>query len=167
VFETSDDDQVFVGVVSDKQWKQLCEAFGLDELAADQSLATNNDRVAHKERLLPIIKEAFRQFTKVELMDKLEATGLPFAPIAKPEELFDDPHLNASGGLLEMTVTDGVRAGEKARLPALPLEMDGRRFGIHRDVPRQGQHTREIMAEVGYSDEEIDALIGQGAVGAE
>jgi crotonobetainyl-CoA:carnitine CoA-transferase CaiB-like acyl-CoA transferase len=167
VFETSDDDQVFVGVVSDKQWKQLCEAFGLDELAADQSLATNNDRVAHKERLLPIIKEAFRQFTKVELMDKLEATGLPFAPIAKPEELFDDPHLNASGGLLEMTVTDGVRAGEKARLPALPLEMDGRRFGIHRDVPRQGQHTREIMAEVGYSDEEIDALIAQAAVGAE
>jgi crotonobetainyl-CoA:carnitine CoA-transferase CaiB-like acyl-CoA transferase len=167
VFETGDDDQVFVGVVSDKQWKQLCEAFGLDELAADQSLATNNDRVAHKERLLPIIKEAFRQFTKVELMDKLEATGLPFAPIAKPEELFDDPHLNASGGLLEMTVTDGVRAGEKARLPALPLEMDGRRFGIHRDVPRQGQHTREIMAEVGYSDEEIDALIAQAAVGAE
>ncbi len=167
VFETGDDDQVFVGVVSDKQWKQLCEAFGLDELAADQSLATNNDRVAHKERLLPIIKEAFRQFTKAELMDKLEATGLPFAPIAKPEELFDDPHLNASGGLLEMTVTDGVRAGEKARLPALPLEMDGRRFGIHRDVPRQGQHTREIMAEVGYSDEEIDALIAQAAVGAE
>jgi crotonobetainyl-CoA:carnitine CoA-transferase CaiB-like acyl-CoA transferase len=167
VFETGDDDQVFVGVVSDKQWKQLCEAFGLDELAADQSLATNNDRVAHKERLLPIVEETFRQFTKAELMDKLEATGLPFAPIAKPEELFDDPHLNASGGLLEMTVTDGVRAGEKARLPALPLEMDGRRFGIHRDVPRQGQHTREIMAEVGYSDEEIDALIAQAAVGAE
>jgi len=167
VFETGDDDQVFVGVVSDKQWKQLCESFGLDELAADQSLATNNDRVTHKERLLPIIKKTFGQFTKAELMDKLEATGLPFAPIAKPEELFDDPHLNASGGLLEMTVTDGVRAGEKARLPALPLEMDGRRFGIRRDVPRQGQHTREIMAEVGYSDEEIDALIGEGAVGAE
>ena len=167
VFETGDDDQVFVGVVSDKQWKQLCESFGLDELAADQSLATNNDRVTHKERLLPIIKKTFGQFTKAELMDKLEATGLPFAPIAKPEELFDDPHLNASGGLLEMTVTDGIRAGEKARLPALPLEMDGRRFGIHRDVPRQGQHTREIMAEVGYSDEEIDALIGEGAVGAE
>ncbi|TDJ44242.1 MAG: CoA transferase [Gammaproteobacteria bacterium] len=167
VFETGDDDQVFVGVVSDKQWKQLCESFGLDELAADQSLATNNDRVTHKERLLPIIKKTFGQFTKAELMDKLEATGLPFAPIAKPEELFDDPHLNASGGLLEMTVTDGIRAGEKARLPALPLEMDGRRFGIRRDVPRQGQHTREIMAEVGYSDEEIDALIGEGAVGAE
>ena len=167
VFETGDDDQVFVGVVSDKQWKLLCESFGLDELAADESLATNNDRVAHKDRLLPIIEDTFRQFTKSELMAKLEQSGLPFAPITKPEELFDDEHLNASGGLLEMTVTDGDRAGEKARLPALPLEMDGQRFGIHRDVPRKGQHTREIMAEVGYSDAQIDALIEQGSVSAE
>ncbi|MGI9342100.1 MAG: CaiB/BaiF CoA transferase family protein [Gammaproteobacteria bacterium] len=167
VFETGDDDQVFVGVVSDKQWKLLCESFGLDELAADPTLETNNDRVAHKDRLLPIIKETFRQFTKQELMNKLEATGLPFAPIAKPEELFDDAHLNANDGLLEITVTDGDLAGQKARLPALPLEMDGQRFGIHRDVPRKGQHTREVMTEAGYSDAEIDALIEQGAVGAE
>ena len=167
VFETGDDDQVFVGVVSDKQWKLLCESFGLDELAADESLATNNDRVAHKDRLLPIIEDTFRQYTKSELMAKLEQTGLPFAPITKPEELFDDEHLNASGGLLEMTVTDGDRAGESARLPALPLEMDGQRFGIHRDVPRKGQHTREVMAEVGYSEAQIDALIEQGSVSAE
>ena len=167
VFETGDDDQVFVGVVSDKQWKLLCEAFDLDELANDPTLETNNDRVAHKDRLLPIIKDTFRQYTKQELMTKLEATGLPFAPIARPEELFDDPHLNASDGLLEVTVTDGDRAGDKARLPALPLAMNGQRFGIHRDVPRKGQHTREVMAEAGYADDEIEALIAQGAVGAE
>jgi len=116
---------------------------------------------------LPIIKDTFRQYTKQELMTKLEATGLPFAPIARPEELFDDPHLNASDGLLEVTVTDGDRAGDKARLPALPLAMNGQRFGIHRDVPRKGQHTREVMAEAGYADDEIEALIAQGAVGAE
>jgi len=167
VFDTGDEDQVFVGVVSDKQWVQLCEAFGLDEFAADQSLATNVDRVTHKERILPVIKETFRQFTKSELMDKLEAIGLPFAPIAKPEELFDDPHLKANDGLLPITVTDGERAGQSARLPALPLEMDGHRFGIHRDVPRKGQHTREIMAEAGYSEDEIAVLIESGAVGAE
>lgn len=167
VFETGDDDQVFVGVVSDKQWKLLCDSFGLDELAADETLATNNDRVAHKERLLPIIKDTFRQYTKRELMDKLEKTGLPFAPITRPEELFDDPHLAANNGLLPITVTDGERAGEQSKLPALPLEMDGRRFGIHQPVPRKGQHTREIMAEAGYSDAEIDAMIEQGAVGAE
>jgi len=167
VFDTSDDDQVFVGVVSDKQWKLLCESFGLDELAADETLATNNARVEHKERLLPIIKNTFRQYTKLELMDKLEKTGLPFAPITRPEELFDDPHLAANQGLLPITVTDGERAGERSKLPALPIEMDGRRFGIHRPVPRQGEHTREIMAEAGYSADEINAMIEQGAVGAE
>ncbi len=167
VFETGDDDQVFVGVVSDKQWKLLCESFGLDELAADESLATNNDRVQHKDRLLPIIKDTFRQYKKQELMDKLEKTGLPFAPITRPEELFDDPHLAASNGLLPITVTDGERAGETSKLPALPLEMNGHRFGILRPVPRKGQHTREIMTEAGYSAAEIDALIEQGAVGAE
>ena len=83
------------------------------------------------------------------------------------EELFDDPHLKANDGLLPITVTDGERAGQSARLPALPLEMDGHRFGIHRDVPRKGQHTREIMAEAGYSEDEIAVLIESGAVGAE
>jgi crotonobetainyl-CoA:carnitine CoA-transferase CaiB-like acyl-CoA transferase len=167
VFETGDNDQVFVGVVSDKQWHLLCEAFGLDELANDASLATNNARVEHKERILPIIKETFKQYSKHDLMAKLEKTGLPFAPIARPEELFDDEHLNASGGLLELSVTDGERAGKKMRLPALPLAMGGRRFGVHRDVPRAGQHTREILSQAGYSDGEIQAMIDAGVVGAE
>ncbi|HJP39836.1 MAG: CaiB/BaiF CoA-transferase family protein [Gammaproteobacteria bacterium] len=167
VFETADEDHVFVGVVSDKQWKLLCESFGLDELAADETLATNNDRVANKGRLLPIIKDTFKQFSKSELMDKLEKTGLPFAPITKPEDLFDDPHLAENEGLLPITVTDGERAGKQSKLPALPLEMNGQRFGIHRPVPRKGQHTREIMAEAGYSKDEIESLIEQGAVGAE
>jgi crotonobetainyl-CoA:carnitine CoA-transferase CaiB-like acyl-CoA transferase len=167
VFETGDDDQVFIGVVSDKQWKMLCESFDLHDLAADESLATNNDRVKHKDRLLPVIKSAFKKYSKQELMEKLEATGLPFAPIAKPEELFDDPHLAASQGLLEITVPDGKRAGERVRLPALPMEMDGHRFGVHQDVPRAGQHTREVLVQAGYSDDEINVMIDQGVVSAE
>ena len=167
IFETADDDQVFVGVVSDKQWKLLCDAFGLDELAADESLATNNGRAAQKERLVTAVQDAFRKYAKHDLMEKLEKTGLPFAPIGKPEELFDDPHLKANEGLLELTVSDGERAGEKARLPALPLAMNDRRFGVHRDVPRKGEHTREVMTELGYSDDEIEQMISQGIVGAE
>lgn len=159
VFETGDGQQVFVGVVSDKQWKDFCTAFDLHELAADRTLDGNNDRVNHKERLLPVIKATFLKFNKQELMTKLEKTGLPFAPITKPEELFDDPHLAASGGLLPLTVTDGARAGEKTRLPALPLEMDGARFGVHRDVPRAGEHTRELLREVGYSDAQVKNLL--------
>jgi len=167
VFDTADGEQVFVGVVSDKQWKLLCEAFDLRELAADRSLDTNNDRVAHKERLLPVIKATFLKYSKQDLMAKLEKTGLPFAPIARPEQLFDDPHLVASGGLLPLTVTDGERKGEATRLPALPLEMDGHRFGVLRDLPRRGQHSREVLAEAGYSAAQIAELVSQGIVGAE
>ncbi len=167
VFDTGDGEQVFVGVVSDKQWKLLCEAFDLTAFAADRSLDTNNDRVAHKERILPVIKATFLKYSKAQLMAKLEKTGLPFAPIARPEELFDDPHLLAGNGLLPVTVTDGPRRGESTRLPALPLEMDGQRFGVHRDVPRAGQHTREVLAEAGYDAKQIAALVADGVVAAE
>ena len=166
VFETGDNQQVFVGVVSDKQWKDFCAAFELHELAADRSLDGNNDRVTHKERLVPIIKATFRKYTKQELMAKLEKTGLPFAPITKPEELFDDPHLAANHGLVPLTVTDGPRAGQKTRLPALPLEMGGERFGVHRDVPRAGEHTREILRETGYADAEVQDLLTRKVIAA-
>lgn len=164
VFDTGDGDQVFVGVVSDKQWKIFCEAFGLDDFARDSSLDANNDRVKNKDRILPVIKETFKKFTKQELMEKLERTGLPFAPITRPEELFDDPHLSASGGLLPLTVADGPRRGESTELPALPMEMGGRRFGVRLDVPRAGQHTRAVLHEIGYGDKDIDALVEQGVV---
>ncbi|MDP2325585.1 MAG: CaiB/BaiF CoA-transferase family protein [Gammaproteobacteria bacterium] len=166
VFETGDGQQVFVGVVSDKQWKEFCAAFELHDLAADRTLDGNNDRVKHKERLLPVIKATFLKFNKQELMAKLEKTGLPFAPITKPEELFDDPHLAASGGLLPLTVTDGPRTGEKTRLPALPLEMGGARFGVHRDVPRAGEHTCELLREVGYSDAQVKDFLMRKVIAA-
>jgi len=165
VFATGDGEQVFVGVVSDKQWKDFCMAFELHELAADPTLERNNDRVKHKDRLLPLIKAVFLKYSKQELMAKLEKTGLPFAPITRPEELFDDPHLAASGGLLPLTVTDGPRAGEPMRLPALPLAMDGHRFGVHQDVPRAGEHTRGILKEAGFTDAQINAMVEAGVVG--
>ena len=164
VFETGDAQQVFVGVVSDKQWKDFCAAFELHELAADKSLDTNNDRVKHKERLVPLIQAEFRRYSKQQLMDKLEKTGLPFAPIARPEDLFDDPHLAASNGLVPITISDGPLAGQQTRLPALPLEMGGERFGVHRDVPRAGQHTPEVLREAGYTEGEILDLLSRKIV---
>jgi len=166
VFETGDDEQVFVGVVSDKQWKDFCAAFELTDFANDSSLDGNSDRVKHKDRIIPVIQETFRRYTKQQLMDKLERSGLPFAPIAKPQELFDDVHLNAGAGLLPITVTDGKNAGQKTKLPALPLEMHGQRFGITRDVPQAGQHTREILQQAGYNDEQVEDLIRNGIVAA-
>ncbi len=163
VFETADGEQVFVGVVSDTQWRLFCEAFELTEFAQDPGLAANSDRVRQRERIIPVIQATFLSYSKSELMAKLERTGLPFAPITRPEDLFDDPHLKASEGLVDLTLTDGPAAGSKARLPALPLAMAGRRFGCRKDLPQAGQHTREVLIEAGYSDSEADQLLATGS----
>jgi crotonobetainyl-CoA:carnitine CoA-transferase CaiB-like acyl-CoA transferase len=155
IFETADGQKIFIGVVSDTQWKLFCEAFGRPDLLADASLATNVQRVHARDRLIPIVAGVFKTLSKQELMAKCEATGLPFAPITRPEDLFDDPHLNASGGLLDVTLPSGT----PTKLPALPLEMAGRRFGLRHDLPRIGEHGRETLAALGYSASEIDTLI--------
>jgi crotonobetainyl-CoA:carnitine CoA-transferase CaiB-like acyl-CoA transferase len=160
VFETGDKGQVFVGVVSDSQWKAFCEHFGLAELGADESLARNNDRVKARARILPIVRERFAQLSKAELMAACEKAGLPFAPIRRPDELFDDEHLNRSGGLTGITLA----GGRPAKVPLLPIEMDGRRFGARLDVPAPGSHTADLLAELGYDEAGVERLRAAGVV---
>jgi crotonobetainyl-CoA:carnitine CoA-transferase CaiB-like acyl-CoA transferase len=161
VFETRDGEQVFVGIVSDSLWQKFCEAFALSELAADESLRSNSQRVLQREALLPKVRELFGSYTKAELVPILERTGLPFAPIGKPEEMFDDPHLAASGGLGSTTLPDG----RHTRLPILPIEMDGRRPSQGGSLAKVGEHTDEVLAEMGCSADEIAALRREGVVG--
>ena len=160
IFETADDQMVFVGVVSDSQWRTFCENFGLEALGSDPSLNENGDRVAARERIIPVVRKAFGALTRAELMEKLEHCGLPFAHVARPQDLFDDPHLGASGGLLPLTLPDGLPAA----LPALPLELDKERPGVTRDLPRVGEHTAEVLASVGYDAEAVADLERRGSV---
>jgi crotonobetainyl-CoA:carnitine CoA-transferase CaiB-like acyl-CoA transferase len=153
-FRTRDGELVFVGVVTDTQWKVFCESFGLGEMLSDPALKTNPQRVEARPRIVPVVSAIFAGMTKQELMDRCEALGLPFAPIARPEDLFEDPHLNASGGLTPVTLLNGV----KTRVPNLPVEMDGARFGTRLDLPGVGAHTREILEWLGYGAGEIDRL---------
>jgi crotonobetainyl-CoA:carnitine CoA-transferase CaiB-like acyl-CoA transferase len=115
-----------------------------------------------RDWLLPKAAEVFARYGKAELMEKCERTGLPYAPITKPEELFDDPHLLASGGLLPHRTPDGGTT----RIPALPLEMDGKRFGVRLEVPAFAEHTRPLLAELGYGAAEIDRLLTDGVIAA-
>ncbi len=147
IFETADGAQLFVGVVTDTQWRLFCDAFGLGELAADPALATQADRVAARSRVLPVVAAALRRHARDELVARLEQLGLPYAPIARPVELFDDPHLCASGGLVPITLPGGV---ETVRLPALPVAFDGERPAGRRDPPGIGEHTEEILRELGW-----------------
>jgi crotonobetainyl-CoA:carnitine CoA-transferase CaiB-like acyl-CoA transferase len=102
VFDTADREQLFVAVVSDTQWGPFCDAFGFAALKADPKLATNPQRCAARETLVPAVAAALGRFTKAELVAKCEKLGIPFAPIVRPVELLDDPHLNASGGLADV-----------------------------------------------------------------
>jgi crotonobetainyl-CoA:carnitine CoA-transferase CaiB-like acyl-CoA transferase len=160
VFETRDGLPLFVGVVTDALWEKFCALFGLDELWADQSIRENNARVLARGRILPVVRQALACFTRDELVAKLDGTGLPFAPIGKPEELFDDPHLQATGALEPVTLPDGTATN----LPALPVSFDEGRPSAAFTLPEPGAATRSILQGLGYDRESIDALIAGGAI---
>jgi crotonobetainyl-CoA:carnitine CoA-transferase CaiB-like acyl-CoA transferase len=160
VFETADGEQVFVGVVSDAQWEKFCSAFALHELGADPRLRSNAQRVAAREEILPQVRALFAAHSKAELVATLELTGLPFAPIGRPEDLFEDPHLLASGGLGPVALPDGT----PTRLPLLPIELDGRRPSQGGTLPAAGTDTREVLAALGLDAAELDALVAAGAI---
>ncbi|MES2056550.1 MAG: CoA transferase [Pseudomonadota bacterium] len=124
VFETKDH-PVFIGVVSDTQWEKFCALFDLADLWVDPALRANNDRVRARYRILPRIRALTTTFTRDEILTRLEGSGLPFAAIARPEDMFDDPHLRASNGLEAVTLPDGTTT----LLPTLPIEMSGQRPG--------------------------------------
>ncbi|WP_295850260.1 CaiB/BaiF CoA-transferase family protein [uncultured Xylophilus sp.] len=154
VFTVKDGEQIFLAVVSDKQWAIFCRAFGLADLLADPRLATNNDRVQAREWLMPQLRSHLAGRSAAELAAVFEAEGLPFAPITRPEQLFDDPHLHATGGLAPIRMNDG----SMSRVPLLPFTLDGAQPAIRQQPPRVGEHTEALLREVGYSADEIGAL---------
>jgi crotonobetainyl-CoA:carnitine CoA-transferase CaiB-like acyl-CoA transferase len=154
VFTVKDGAQIFLAAVSDKQWAVFCQAFGLSELLADPRLASNNDRVLARDWLMPILRAHLAGYSAAELAAVFEAHELPFAPIVKPQELFDDPHLNTSGGFGELRMNDG----QMAKVPLLPLTLDGQRPGIRLQPPATGEHGEALLRELGYGAAEIADL---------
>ena len=164
IFELDSGERLFVGIVSDTLWQRFCEEFGLSEWAADASLATNAGRVTERERLLAAIRALFAPLSLEVLSERLARAGLPFSPINTPGDLFDDPHLTASGGLLPVHLTDGDRAGEAATLPRLPVEFGQHKPPLHRDLPEAGAHNHEVLKELGLDDQTIADLTRDGIV---
>jgi crotonobetainyl-CoA:carnitine CoA-transferase CaiB-like acyl-CoA transferase len=159
IFETAGGGRLFVGVVTDTQWLAFCRAFELRELEGDARLKSNGMRVRQRAWLLPRLAEVMKQHRQAELAAKLEAIGLPFAPIAKPWDLLDDPHLRASGGLLE------TRIGNKSlHVPALPVALDGQRLPKRLDPPALGEHATQLLSQLGYSSEDQARLKDEGVV---
>jgi len=164
VFTVAGGEQVFLAAVSDAQWQTFCDAFGLADLKADPHLATNNQRVKARDTMMPVLRERLATRRADDIAAAMEAAGLPYAPIRRPEDLYDDPHLLATGGLAPITLPDGERAGQTVGTTLLPFTMAGQRPGVRLSPPRVGEHTRQALAALGKTPAEIDALLGGGAV---
>ena len=164
VFTVRDGEQIFLAAVSDAQWQKFCDVLGFADLKAEPELATNNDRVQQRPRLLATLRERLAPRSAAELAALMEQAGLPFAPIRRPEDLYDDEHLLATGGLADVQLPDGPRAGETVKTTLLPFTLGGERMGVRLDPPRLGAHSRELLRSLGLAENEIDALKARAVV---
>lgn len=160
-FGTSDGKKIFVGITSDRHWVRFCRVFGLPELLEDSSLASNNDRIVARDRLIPIVRNAFASLTLNAALELCEQATIPFAPVARPEDLLADRHLQQTGALLDSVLP----GGERARLPRLPLVVDRLQPALRLDPPLPGEHTEEILTGiVGLSPSDVAELAGDNVV---
>ena len=159
VFETKDE-PVFIGVVTDALWEKFCKLFALDDLWANEAFRENNARVEARDQIMPVVRAMVADMTSAEVIAKLDGSGLPFAPIGRPQDMFDDPHLN-QGGLEDVTLADGTQV----RLPTIPLEMNGQRIGSPQTLPSPGADAAAVLEQLGYDAETIATMIETGAVG--
>jgi crotonobetainyl-CoA:carnitine CoA-transferase CaiB-like acyl-CoA transferase len=161
LFETRDGEHVFIGIISEKHWEKFCKAFNRMDLFEDERLGSNNDRIDQREWLLPEIEQMAKTFTKEEIIERCDRAGIPFAPIARPEDLFDDPQLNQSNGLLETIFPSGV----KTKMPRIPIQVDPYDFSLRMDPPATvGAHSQEILEGLGYRSDDIKTLSKNGIV---
>jgi crotonobetainyl-CoA:carnitine CoA-transferase CaiB-like acyl-CoA transferase len=164
VFTVKDGEQIFLAAVSDAQWQTFCDALELADLKAEPGLATNNQRVQQRPRLLATLRERLAHRSAGELAALMEKAGLPFAPIRRPEDLLQDEHLLATGGLADIVLPDGDKAGQTVKTTLFPITMDGSRLPVRLQPPKLGEHSRELLAGAGYSDAEITQLRASGIV---
>ena len=164
VFTVKDGEQIFISAVSDAQWATFCDVFDFADLKLDPRYASNNDRVRERPTLMPILRERLAHYSATALGRLMETNKLPYAPIRKPEELFDDEHLLATGGLADITLPDGERAGQTSKATLFPFTMDGQRLGVRLSPPVLGAHTDELLNALGLDANAVRALRQAGAV---
>ena len=158
VFTVQDGEQIFLSAVSDAQWATFCDALGFADLKADPRYGSNNQRVRERPTLMPLLRERLAHWRAADLAALFEKVGLPYAPILRPDELLHDEHLLATGGLADMTLPDGPRAGQTAKATLLPFTLGGQRLGVHRSPPRLGDATAALLTELGVGQAQQEQL---------
>ena len=160
LFESKGGQKVFIGVTSDQQWARFCQTFGFSDLFEDSRLSTNNNRIDQREWLLPELKKRIASISGSTLINLLEKADIPFASVSRPEDLFDDVHLNESGGLVETRLPGGT----VTKLPKIPLRIGSHDFGIRSHPPEVGEGSLQLLKSCGFSDEEIEGLKRKGVL---
>lgn len=158
IFDTSDQRQLFIGAVTEGHWVILCKTIGLERLLSDPTLQSKMDQIESRSWTIPIFAEAIAQRSFVDLVDVLEASGIPFSPINRPAEMYKDPHVLRAGGLHHSHLPDG----QAFRVPGLPIEVDGKSpTPASLDVADVGDDTDTILLEIGLSPDEVNAACGK------
>jgi len=161
IFETKDADKIFVGIISEKHWVRFCEIFEWEDWLNDERLSTNNGRINERAWFIPAIEKRMAEFTKTEITQKCETASIPFAPIATPEDLFEDDQLNRGNALLEVEMPNG----KTVKLPKFPLEYGEAEITKRMDPPNIGEHSESLLKELGISNEKINQLKQDSIIG--
>jgi len=159
-FTLKDSRQIFIGITTDSHWQRFCALMGRQDLLDNPAFATNNARVEARPILLPIITEILGKLTLDEALKLAEDARIPFAPIARAEDLFTDPHLLATDGLMPTVLPNGI----KTALPKLPVNFAGANLSVRLDPPQTGADTREVLSDLGFSKTKIEKLAADGVV---
>jgi len=161
LFTAADGEQVFIGITSNAHWERFCGEFGLDDLLADERLSDNSKRVAARAWLPARIAEEMLKYPSAALAERLARAKIPYAPLRRPDQLVDDPHLNGS----DQWIATPLPGRPPAKLPKMPVRSSAYEFGLRRPAPRLGEHTREVLQEFGLSKDDIDALASRRIIG--
>ena len=156
----SKDGRVMLGAANDGLWNKFCEVTGRTDLSDDPRFKTNLDRVKHRSELIPILEALFQTQTTDEWVALLEAAGIPNSPVNNIADLVHDPQIAHRNMLVDVPhpTVPGLRA------PATPMKLSDGPSSVRRHPPENGEHTEEILLELGYSKEDIADLETAGAV---
>lgn len=154
------DGAAFIAVTSEQQWARFCESFELQHIASDERFSEPAARRRNRPQMLEMVASLMSRMSTAEVVARGRAARVSAAPVGRPDDLFDDPHLNAHGGMAETE----LRGGKRARMPVLPISHNEARFGLRSQPPESGADTQQVLASLGYDDAQIASLRAAGAV---